>query len=194
MEKGGERTGGYVMQTQQTEHATTTMMLQTQALTRRFGTLTAVDALSLSVKAGEVFGLLGPNGAGKSTVIKMLTTLLPPTTGTAQIAGFDLVHQAALVRRVIGYVPQMLSADAALTGYENLLVFARLYEIPRRERDTRIHEALSFMNLDEVANRLVGTVTTQEVLKKGGKRGKLVLCVKQKSNAYEKRTPNSKQL
>ncbi len=123
------------------------VMLQTEALTRRFGRLTAVDALTLSVKAGEVFGLLGPNGAGKSTVIKMLTTLLPPTAGTARVAGFDIVRQAAQVRRVIGYVPQLLSADGALTGYENLLVFARLYELPRRERDPRIHEALAFMNL-----------------------------------------------
>ncbi len=132
-------------------------MLQMEALTRRFGTLTAVDAMTLSVRSGEVFGLLGPNGAGKSTVIKMLTTLLPPTAGTARVAGFDIVRQAALVRRVIGYVPQLLSADGALTGYENLLVFARLYELPRRDRDRRIHEALAFMNLEDVADRLVGT-------------------------------------
>ena len=136
---------------------TSSVMLQTDALTRRFGRLSAVDGLSLSVEAGEVFGLLGPNGAGKSTVIKMLTTLLPPTSGTAQVAGFDIVRQAARVRRVIGYVPQLLSADATLTGYENLLVFARLYDLPHRERDQRIHEALAFMGLDEVAHRLVGT-------------------------------------
>ncbi len=86
----------------------------TQALTRRFGDLTAVDALTLEVRRGEVFGLLGRNGAGKSTFIKMLTTLLPPTSGTARIAGFDLVHEAAAVRRVIGYVPQALSADGEL--------------------------------------------------------------------------------
>lgn len=146
-----------MMQAVPIEQAAATTMLQAQALTRRFGNLTAVDALTLSVGAGEVFGLLGPNGAGKSTVIKMLTTLLPPTAGTAQVAGFDIVRQAALVRRVIGYVPQLLSADGALTGYENLLVFARLYELPRRERDQRIHEALAFMNLDDVADRLVGT-------------------------------------
>jgi ABC-2 type transport system ATP-binding protein len=87
----------------------------------------------------------------------MLTTLLPPTAGAARVAGFDIVRQAAQVRRVIGYVPQLLSADGALTGYENLLVFARLYELPRRERYQRIHEALAFMNLDDVADRLVGT-------------------------------------
>jgi len=109
------------------------------------------------VSTGEVFGLLGPNGAGKSTVIKMLTTLLPPTAGSAQIAGFDIIHQAAQVRRMIGYVPQLLSADGALTGYENLLVFAKLYEIPHHERDKRIHEALAFMNLADVADKMVGT-------------------------------------
>ena len=141
----------------QSEQAAVLVMLQTDALTRRFGRLTAVDAFTLSVKAGGVFGLLGPNGAGKSTAIKMLTTLLPPTAGAARVAGFDIVRQAAQVRRVIGYVPQLLSADGALTGYENLLVFARLYELPRRERDQRIHEALAFMNLDDVADRLVGT-------------------------------------
>jgi len=155
MEKTG-KAGGHVTYLE-SEQAAVLMMLQTEALTRRFGRLTAVDALTLSVKAGEVFGLLGPNGAGKSTVIKMLTTLLPPTAGTARVAGYDIVRQAAQVRRVIGYVPQLLSADGALTGYENLLVFARLYELPRRERDQRIHEALAFMNLDDVADRLVGT-------------------------------------
>lgn len=132
-------------------------MLQTEALTRRFGAFTAVDALTPSIRAGEVFGLLGPNGAGKSTVIKMLTTLLPPTGGSAHVAGFDIVRQAAQMRSMIGYVPQLLSADGALTGYENLLVFARLYELPRRERDKRVHEALAFMNPAEMADRLVNT-------------------------------------
>ena len=143
--------------TQHEQRAIARVMLATEGLTRRFGDLVAVDALTLSVEAGEVFGLLGPNGAGKSTVIKMLTTLLPPTAGTAQVAGFDIVRQAAEVRRVIGYVPQLLSADGALTGYENLLVFARLYEIPHREQEQRIQEALAFMNLLEAEDRLVGT-------------------------------------
>jgi ABC-2 type transport system ATP-binding protein len=153
-----EKGDGAVMQaTQHEQGAAARVMLATQALTRRFGDLTAVDTFTLSVGKGEVFGLLGPNGAGKSTVIKMLTTLLPPTAGTAQVAGFDIVRQAALVRRVIGYVPQLLSADGALTGYENLLVFARIYELPHHERDQRIREALAFMNLEEVADRMVGT-------------------------------------
>jgi ABC-2 type transport system ATP-binding protein len=109
------------------------------------------------VKRGEVFGLLGPNGAGKTTTIKMLTTLLPPTSGQALIAGFDIVQQSAEVRRVIGYVPQMLSADWTLTGYENLLVFAKLYDIPRKEREARIGGALAYMGLQDAAHEVVRT-------------------------------------
>ena len=132
-------------------------VLEISSLTRRFGDHTAVDGFSVSVKRGEVFGLLGPNGAGKTTMLKMLTTLLPPTSGTAVIAGFDIVHQAADVRRVIGYVPQLISADGTLTGYENLLIFAKLYDIPRAEREARIQHALDFMGLAEAAQQLVRT-------------------------------------
>ena len=99
-------------------------ILDTQNITRRFGDLTAVNQISISVKSGEIFGLLGPNGAGKTTLIKMLITLLPPTSGQAKVAGFDIIRQASDVRRSIGYVPQMISTDGALTGYENLLFFA----------------------------------------------------------------------
>lgn len=130
-------------------------IIETSALTRRFGSLIAVDRLTLSVEPGEVFGLLGPNGAGKSTAIKMLTTLLPPTSGAATVAGFSISRHASAVRRSIGYVPQMLSADASLTGYENLWVFARLYDVPRSEREDRIRSALQFMGLEDVANKLV---------------------------------------
>lgn len=130
-------------------------ILDTQALTRRFGKMTAVDGLTISVETGEVFGLLGPNGAGKSTAIKMLTTLLPPSSGRAKIAGFDIKSQAAQVRQLIGYVPQALSADGSLTGYENLLIFAKLYDIPRREREPRVRQALAFMGLQDAASRLV---------------------------------------
>ena len=132
-------------------------VLETLSLTRRFGEHTAVDSLTVSVKRGEVFGLLGPNGAGKTTMLKMLTTLLPPTSGTARIAGFDIVRQSADVRRVIGYVPQLLSADGALTGYENLLIFAKLYDIPRADREARIRSALAFMGLGEAAQQVVRT-------------------------------------
>ena len=130
-------------------------ILEIQGLTRRFGDVCAVDHLRLDVDAGEMFGLLGPNGAGKSTTIKMLTTLLPPTEGSARVDGCDVVRQAAEVRRLIGYVPQMLSADGTLTGFENLLVFARMYELPRRERQQRVRAALAFMGLSDSADKLV---------------------------------------
>jgi len=133
----------------------TDLAISISALSRRFGHLVAVDNVSLGVLPGEIFGLIGSNGAGKSTLIKMLTTLLPPSSGAARVAGFDIIAQAGRVRRSIGYVPQMLSADGTLTGYENLLLSARLYVIPRRERAQRIAEALAMMNLTGEADRLV---------------------------------------
>jgi ABC-2 type transport system ATP-binding protein len=130
-------------------------VLETNGLTRRFGANTAVDGLTISLDAGEVFGLLGPNGAGKTTTIKMLTTLMPPTSGSACVAGFDIVHRAKEVRRAIGYVPQLVSADGNLSGYENLLIFAKLYDIPRAERSARIRDALTFMGLTDAGTKLV---------------------------------------
>jgi ABC-2 type transport system ATP-binding protein len=130
-------------------------ILETRRLTRRFGDLTAVDELDLTVEAGEIFGLLGPNGAGKTTVIKMLTTLLPPTAGTAAVAGYDIRRQPARVRACIGYVPQLISVDGVLSGYENLLMFAKLYGVPRALRRGRIEEALDFAGLSEAAGREV---------------------------------------
>jgi len=121
----------------------------------RFGELVAVNDLTFSMGAGHILGLLGPNGAGKSTLIKMLTTLLPPSSGTASVSGFDIVSQPNEVRRHIGYVSQMLSADGDLTGYENLLISAKLYGLSRVERDQRIAEALEMMELVEARDRLV---------------------------------------
>ena len=128
-----------------------------RALTRKFGHVAAVDRVDLEVRCGETFGLLGRNGAGKTTLIKMLTTLLPPSGGEARVAGLDVVRQAARVRRAIGYVPQALSADGDLTGFENLLIFARLYDVPARDRRARIDAALGFMDLAGDADRLVKT-------------------------------------
>jgi ABC-2 type transport system ATP-binding protein len=130
-------------------------ILELESLTRRFGDFTAVGGLTLAVNAGEIFGLLGSNGAGKTTTIKMLTTLLPPTSGTARVAGFSITDHAFDVRRAIGYVPQGVSVDGSLTGYENLLIFAKLYDLPRSERQTRIHEALEVMTLTAEAGRMV---------------------------------------
>ena len=129
--------------------------IRTAELTRRFGDLVAVKAVSIEVRAREIFGLLGPNGAGKSTMIKMLTTLLRPTMGRAWVAGFDVTRESGRVRRNIGYVPQALSADGALSGYENLLVSARLYHVPPAERTSRIERALELVGLAEAAGQLV---------------------------------------
>jgi len=131
--------------------------IETIALTRRFGNFTAVNQINLTVQQKSIFGLLGPNGAGKSTAIKMLTTLLQPSSGTARIAGFDIVQSPVEVRRRIGYVPQMLSADGALTAFENLTLSARLYGMTTIERKMRIAEALDFSGLAEVSNKLVKT-------------------------------------
>ena len=125
-------------------------------LTRKFGDLTAVNQVSLAISRGEIFGMIGPNGAGKSTLIKMLTTLLPPTSGSATIVGYDIVSQPAAVRRQIGYVPQLLSADGSLTGYENMLLSARLYGVPHREQKERITRALARMGLSDSTHHLVG--------------------------------------
>lgn len=126
-------------------------------MTLRFGPLTAVDHIDLKVPYGVIFGLLGANGAGKTSTIKMLTTLLPATSGAAAVAGEDIATSPHEVRRRIGYVPQMLSADGALSGYENLLLSARLYAVPAKERRVRIDTALAFMGLSDSADRLVKT-------------------------------------
>lgn len=128
-----------------------------QKLKRLFGDFAAVNEIDLDVQPGEVFGLLGPNGAGKSTTIKMLVTLLPPSGGHASVGGFDIVKQAHEVRRLLGYVPQALSADGNLTGFENLMIFAKLYDVPRKEQKTRVNDALEFMGLADSASRMVNT-------------------------------------
>jgi ABC-2 type transport system ATP-binding protein len=130
------------------------LVIESDGLSKSFGDHRAVDRVDLAVREREIFGLIGPNGAGKSTLIKMLTTLLPPTAGDARVAGYDIRRSPQAVRRRIGYVPQLLSADGALTGYENLLLSARLYLIPRRERRDRIREALEMTELAGAADRL----------------------------------------
>ena len=126
-------------------------------LTFRFGDHVAVDHVNLRIEPGETFGLLGPNGAGKTTTIRMLTTLLKPVSGRVFVFGVDNVARPMLVRRMIGYVPQLLSADAALTGWENVQLFARLFDVPRAQRGQRVTEALAAMGLTDAAQRLVGT-------------------------------------
>jgi ABC-2 type transport system ATP-binding protein len=122
-----------------------------------FGEHVAVDGIDLDVPAGSVFGLLGPNGAGKTTTIRVITTLLPARPGMVRVFGVDVAGNTMAVRQAIGYVPQLLSADQALTGRENVALFTRLFDVPRRERRDRVAEALSAMGLDDAADRLVKT-------------------------------------
>ncbi len=126
-------------------------------LFKRFGEIQAVCDVSFDIFRGECFGLLGPNGAGKSTTIKMMTTLLPPDEGHIEIAGQTLKSNATRVREHIGYVPQMLSVDGTLTGYENLLIFSKLYGLSRTIRRQRIAEILSLIGLEDSADRQVKT-------------------------------------
>lgn len=132
-------------------------IISVENLTKNFHKNTAVDHLSFEVMDGEIFGFLGPNGAGKSTTIKMLITLLAPTSGTAVVDGHDIIHHSSDVRKSIGYVPQMISVDGTLTAFENLMLMARLYDIPRADRKERVREMLSFLELQEHANSLVRT-------------------------------------
>jgi len=130
-------------------------MIETDRLSRKFGDLTAVDSVSLNVERGEIFGLLGPNGAGKTTTINMLVTLLPPTSGTAKVNGFDIRAQAAKVRQSVGIVFQDPSLDTILTGRENLELHARLYNVPKMVRKKRIAELLALMDLEDRADNVV---------------------------------------
>lgn len=122
-----------------------------------FGHTNAVDGLDLTVRQGEVFGLLGPNGAGKTTAIRCITTLLPVPAGMVRVFGHDTAGDRMAVRRMLGYVPQQLSADAGLTGRENVALFARVFDVPRRERAERVGQALTAVGLADAADRLVGT-------------------------------------
>jgi ABC-2 type transport system ATP-binding protein len=108
--------------------------IQVNQITKRFGDFTAVDGISFSVEHGEIFALLGPNGAGKSTLIRMLTTLLPPTSGAATICGHDVLKEANSVRHLIGVIPQAMTSDMELSVEENLLIYAKLYGVPRERR------------------------------------------------------------
>jgi ABC-2 type transport system ATP-binding protein len=122
-----------------------------------FGAARAVDGIDLSVRAGEVFGLLGPNGAGKTTAIRAITTLLPVPSDMVRVFGHDVARRKMAVRRLLGYVPQALSADAALTGRENVSLFARLFDVDRRERAARVAAALDAVGLADAADRMAAT-------------------------------------
>ncbi|MET4923638.1 ATP-binding cassette domain-containing protein [Streptomyces sp. PSRA5] len=122
-----------------------------------FGDTKAVDSLDLSVRTGEIFGLLGPNGAGKTTAIRCVTTLLPVPADMVKVFGHDAAKEKMAVRRLLGYVPQQLSADATLTGRENVTLFARVFDVPRRERAARVAQALDVVDLTGAADRMAKT-------------------------------------
>ncbi len=131
----------------------------TAGITVRFGEMTAVDGVSLEVPRATVFGLLGPNGAGKTTTMRVLTTLLRASEGEARVNGFDVRSASLQVRASIGYVPQALSADGALTARENLEFYARATGVPRRERRDRILAAVQAMHLESMLDRLARTLS-----------------------------------
>jgi ABC-2 type transport system ATP-binding protein len=145
-------------------------VIKAENLTKVFnGSLVAVDHVSFSVGEGEVFGFLGPNGAGKTTTINMLITVLKPTEGTAKVLGYDIVKQANEVRKVIGVVPQEYTADEDLTGYENIILCADLYGIPRDVARRRALELLELVELTDFKDKRVETYS-------GGMRRRLELA------------------
>ena len=126
--------------------------IEVKNIVKKFDDFTAVDGISFTVDQGEIFGLLGPNGAGKSTLIRMLTTLIPPTSGSAQVDGIDVVEDPNGVRKVIGVIPQALTSDLELSVYENLLIFAKLYGVPRDKRNALIADLLALGELTRWAD------------------------------------------
>ena len=121
--------------------------IEVRDITKKFGDFTAVDGISFSVDHGEIFALLGPNGAGKSTLIRMLTTLIPATSGKATIYGHDVTKESDAVRRLIGVIPQAMTSDLELTVEENLSIYAKLYGVPRERRIRLMGELLEAVEL-----------------------------------------------
>ena len=129
--------------------------IDVRQIVKKFGDFTAVNGITFSVEDGEIFGLLGPNGAGKSTLIRMMTTLLLPTSGTARVNGFDIVTEQDAVRKSIGVIPQAMTSDLELSVEENLLIYAKLYGVPREKRTRLIHELLEAVELTQWADKQV---------------------------------------
>jgi ABC-2 type transport system ATP-binding protein len=123
--------------------------IQVVDIVKRFGNFTAVNGVSFSVEEGEVFGLLGPNGAGKSTLIRMMTTLIEITAGTAIIEGADVRKDPDRARRSIGVIPQAMTSDGDLTVWENLSIYSKLYGIPAADREQSINELLDLVDLNQ---------------------------------------------
>jgi ABC-2 type transport system ATP-binding protein len=144
-------------------------IIEIKSLTKTFGKIQAVRGIDLNIEKGEIFGLLGPNGAGKTTTIGMLCTIIRPTSGSATLAGFDIVKNPAEVRRQVGIVFQDPTLDTVLTGHENLELHARLYGVPAAQREKRITEMLELVDLQERSNDITRTYS-------GGMRRRLELA------------------
>jgi ABC-2 type transport system ATP-binding protein len=143
--------------------------VETHALTRQFGTLTAVDELNLCVPQGVIYGFLGPNGSGKSTAIRMLCGLLRPTAGSARVLGYDVVGDAEALKHRIGYMTQKFSLYEDLTVTENLRFMTEIYELPRPTRVSAIESQLHRFELTQMTQQLAGTLS-------GGQRQRLALA------------------
>ncbi len=135
-------------------------IIETRSLTKRFNSFTAVNKIDMKVEEGEVYGLLGPNGAGKSTMIRMLTTLSRPSDGSAIISGYDIVKDAEMVRKVVGIVSEKMIMYERLTAYENLRLFSKLYNVPKKEMDERIADLLKVVKMTKWADTQIGKFST----------------------------------
>jgi len=143
--------------------------IETSNLTKVFGSNHAVDNLNLAIRTGELFGLVGPDGAGKTTVMRLLTAIMEPTSGDAQVAGHSILHEGERIKEKIGYMSQRFGLYEDLTVMENILFYADIYEVPDKERPARIERLLGFSNLTPFKSRLAGKLS-------GGMKQKLGLA------------------
>ena len=157
------------MSTTQAGNPSSSAIVKVEKLSKTFGNLKAVDNISFEIQEGEIFGLLGPNGAGKTTTINMLTTLLKPTDGNADVCGYNIFKQANEVRRNVGVVPQEYTADEDMTGINNIILCADLYGIPKSDSKPHAQELLKLVELQDAAKKKVGTYS-------GGMRRRLELA------------------
>lgn len=131
--------------------------IQVKSLSKKYGNFLALDRVNLSVQSGSFFALLGPNGAGKTTLMRLLTTQLEPSGGEAFVFGKNIVTQGEAVRETVSYVPQEMSVWTDISGYENLLIYSKIYGLPAEEREKAIADSLKLMELGDVAHKLVST-------------------------------------
>lgn len=147
-------------------------IIKTENLTKQYGNskVKAVDSLNIEIFKGEIYGLLGPNGAGKTTTISMLATRIAPTSGKATISGLDIVHDSLKVRKIIGVVPQDLTTDEDLSGYENMMMVASFYDVNKEDAKRKADQLFKLVDLQEASRKLVKTYS-------GGMRKRLELIV-----------------